>query len=58
MKGKYKIVLNSDTAEFGGFDRIDMNNVHMTFPEGYAGRQNHMCVYIPSRTCIALAKID
>lgn len=58
VKGKYQIVLNSDAAEFGGFDRIDMKSIPLTFPEPYAGRKNHICVYIPSRTCIALAKID
>ncbi|KAG5684753.1 hypothetical protein PVAND_013967 [Polypedilum vanderplanki] len=57
VPGSYKIVLNSDAPEFGGFNRIDSSNVHQTFPEGYAGRRNHMCVYIPSRTAIVLAKV-
>lgn len=58
IPGEYKIVLNSDAPEFGGFNRVDSTSVHQTFPEGYSGRRNHMCVYIPSRTCFVFAKID
>jgi len=56
--GKYKIVLDSDAEEFGGHKRLDHNTEFFTFPEGYAGRMNHMCVYIPSRVAIVLAKFD
>lgn len=58
VPGTYKIILNSDAPEFGGFNRVDSTNIHQTFPEGYAGRRNHMCVYIPSRTAFVFAKAD
>lgn len=58
VAGKYKMILNSDATEFGGFNRVDATKIHHTFPEGYAGRRNHLCAYIPSRTCFAFAKIE
>jgi len=58
VAGSYKIILNSDAPEFGGFSRVDSKNLHQTYPEGYSGRRNHMCVYIPSRTAFVFAKAD
>jgi 1,4-alpha-glucan branching enzyme len=52
------MILNSDAPEFGGFNRVDATKIHHTFPEGYAGRRNHLCAYIPSRTCFAFAKVE
>lgn len=48
-------MLNSDEVLFGGINRIDSAQAFPTFPEGYAGRRNHLCVYIPCRTAIVLA---
>ncbi|CAD5215229.1 unnamed protein product [Bursaphelenchus xylophilus] len=56
VHGMYKIVLDSDSEEFGGHNRLDHSQEFFTFPEGYAGRRNHICVYIPTRTVIVLAK--
>ena len=53
--GVYKVVLDSDQPQFGGHGRIQQGVEHHTFPEGYAGRRNHMCLYIPSRTAQVLA---
>lgn len=53
----YKIALNSDIAEFGGHSRLDANQEFHTYPEGYAGRANHIAVYIPSRVAIVLEKV-
>jgi len=53
--GKYKIILDSDQDEFCGHNRLDHNCEFFTFPHGYAGRPNHICVYAPSRTCFVLA---
>uniref|UniRef100_A0A0N4Z3N2 1,4-alpha-glucan branching enzyme n=1 Tax=Parastrongyloides trichosuri TaxID=131310 RepID=A0A0N4Z3N2_PARTI len=58
VPGKYKLALNSDEPVFGGHNRLDMNQEYLTFPEGYAGRRNHICVYIPSRVGIVLKKVD
>uniref|UniRef100_A0A914ZVN0 1,4-alpha-glucan branching enzyme n=1 Tax=Parascaris univalens TaxID=6257 RepID=A0A914ZVN0_PARUN len=58
VPGKYAVALNSDNEEFGGMSRIDNSQHFITFPEGYAGRRNHLCVYIPCRTAIVLEKIE
>uniref|UniRef100_T1JBA1 1,4-alpha-glucan branching enzyme n=1 Tax=Strigamia maritima TaxID=126957 RepID=T1JBA1_STRMM len=54
--GKYKIVLDTDAAEFGGHERLNHDTEFFTFPHGYAGRRNHTCVYIPNRMGFVLAK--
>jgi 1,4-alpha-glucan branching enzyme len=46
--GKYKIVLNSDDAEYGGHARIDNEVEHFTNEEG------ELSIYITNRTVIAL----
>lgn len=38
----YKLALNSDDEEFGGHKRLDSNQIYQTYPEGYAGRRNHI----------------
>lgn len=48
--GKYRIVLNSDDANFGGHARIDNAVPHFTNEEG------ELSVYITSRTAIVLKK--
>ncbi|KAI1296716.1 putative 1,4-alpha-glucan-branching enzyme [Halotydeus destructor] len=55
--GKYKIVLDTDAAEFGGHSRLDHGTDFFTFPEGYCGRRNSMMVYIPSRTAVVFAPV-
>jgi 1,4-alpha-glucan branching enzyme len=57
VPGRYKLALNSDDEQFGGQNRLDKEQVFHTFPEGYAGRRNHIAVYIPSRVVIVLEKI-
>ncbi|XP_055372487.1 1,4-alpha-glucan-branching enzyme [Condylostylus longicornis] len=57
IAGVYKVVLSSDDAEFGGHSRIDGNCDHFSNPEGYAGRQNFIEVYTPSRTAAIYAKV-
>lgn len=54
--GKYKIVLDTDSAEFGGHSRLDHKTEFHTFNEGYAGRRYSMNVYAPSRTAFVLAQ--
>lgn len=56
--GKYKVVLDSDAAEFGGQSRIDHNVEHFTQNYSFAGRSHSVQVYIPSRVCIVLAIVD
>ncbi|PPQ66576.1 hypothetical protein CVT26_009476 [Gymnopilus dilepis] len=54
--GEYKIVLSSDEKRFGGFDNIQLDSTFFTTPMAWNNRKNFVQVYIPSRTCIVLAK--
>lgn len=57
--GVYKIALDSDDAEFGGFGRIDKEKTEChTVPEEWNGRSNYIQVYLPCRTAIALYNKD
>ncbi|KAF3025702.1 alpha-1,4-glucan branching enzyme [Neopestalotiopsis sp. 37M] len=53
--GTYKVVLNSDSKEYGGHGRIDENTRFFTTPMEWNGRQNWTHIYIPSRSAIILA---
>ncbi|MDR0384787.1 MAG: alpha amylase C-terminal domain-containing protein, partial [Prevotellaceae bacterium] len=53
-RGNYKIILNSDSPEFGGFDRIDEN---CPYPTHTYYKQNLLKVYLPSRVALVMKKI-
>lgn len=46
VSGTYQVVLSTDDAEFGGFNRIDKNTKHFTDPLGYCNRRNFLQVSI------------
>ena len=54
--GTYRIILNSDSPEVGGFGRIDEKTRFFTTALEWNGRKNFTQVYIPTRTAIVLAK--
>ncbi|TVY47288.1 1,4-alpha-glucan-branching enzyme [Lachnellula occidentalis] len=53
--GTYRVVLNSDAKDFGGFERIDSGTRFFTTNLAWNGRQNFTQVYAPTRTAIVLA---
>lgn len=53
--GKYKIVLNSDDALFGGYSRIDPSAEYFTSEGWYNDRPRSLLVYSPSRTAVVYA---
>lgn len=57
LEGKYKVLLSSDDEKFGGHKRIDVNVLHFTFPEGFAGRRYSLQAYIPSRTALVFGRV-
>jgi len=57
VSGKYKIVLDTDDVKYGGQGRRDAAVEAHTFPEGYNGRRCHLCVYLPARTAMLLARV-
>lgn len=50
--GKYKVVLNTDSPEFGGHARIDESVEYFTTDMEWNGRANFLQVYIPSRVAL------
>lgn len=56
--GKYKIVLDVDAKEFGGFERIAKHDGYFTEPKPQDGHQHRLLMYLPSRTALVFAKDD
>ncbi|EPS64720.1 hypothetical protein M569_10060, partial [Genlisea aurea] len=56
--GKYKIVLDSDEAEFGGFSRLSHDAEFFTTDGWYDDRPCSFMVYTPSRTAVVYALAD
>jgi len=54
VEGTYKIILNSDDPQFGGFNRVD-NAIE--YPTAKLMGEHFLSVYIPNRTCLVLAKM-
>lgn len=60
MAGKYKIILNTDDAKFGGFGRVDKDSEFFSFTEtSPEGHQYHFIkIYCVSRSAIVLQYCD
>lgn len=56
--GSYQIVLSSDDKEYGGHGNVDTSTIHSTQEVNYDGRQCSLQLYIPSRTCTVLARVE
>jgi 1,4-alpha-glucan branching enzyme len=54
--GEYHVALNSDDKVFGGFENIASHSTYFTTPLEWNGRKNWLQVYMPTRTCLVLAK--
>lgn len=50
--GTYRVVLNTDAKDFGGFNRIDESTRTFTTPMEWNGRKNWAHIYIPCRTAM------
>jgi len=55
VPGTYRVVINSDAAEFGGHSRIDDSTRYFTSDLPWNNRKNFVQVYLPSRTAMVLA---
>jgi 1,4-alpha-glucan branching enzyme len=51
--GAYDLVLDSDQAQFGGYGRIQPEQVYFTLPAG--DNRNELYFYLPSRTALVMA---
>jgi 1,4-alpha-glucan branching enzyme len=54
---EYRMVLNSDNFEFGGFGRIDEGYSYDAIPLGKVGSGYQIRLYLPSRVGVVLKKI-
>ena len=52
-KGTYKVVLNTDAVEFGGFGLADDSIEHCTLPSNYTNKE-WLKLYLPSRSAVVL----
>ncbi len=54
--GRYRIVLNSDDALFGGHRRVDNTQDHLTLPPTHPEHPPHrLSLYLPNRTALVLS---
>lgn len=51
--GQYRVVLNGDKADFGGFARVDDE---MSYPAVTLFGEHFLSIYVPSRSCMVLEK--
>jgi len=58
VSGCYRIVLDTDRAQFGGHDRVQPDTKFYTDPHGFSGRRHSMKIYLPSRSALVFAKCD
>ncbi|MCQ2142855.1 MAG: alpha amylase C-terminal domain-containing protein [Bacteroidales bacterium] len=60
--GKYVSILDSDDPDFDGHGRLERGESHLTLPEkspnGPSEYDSTLRLYLPSRTAVALKKID
>jgi 1,4-alpha-glucan branching enzyme len=59
VKGKFRIVLDTDDPDFGGFNRIDRNAVYLSVKKAERGIINapmYLYLYLPLRTCLVFKR--
>ncbi len=56
--GKYRIVLNTDHIEFGGFGNVNEQITYFSKSSGGISSQHYMMLYVPSRTALALRRYE
>jgi len=58
--GQYQLLFDSDEGRFGGHDRLQAHQMHMTIPEkqNQGDTADRLHLYIPSRTAQVLVKVD
>jgi 1,4-alpha-glucan branching enzyme len=59
VKGKFRIILDTDDSLFGGFDRIDRSTVYLSIRKAERNIINaplYLYLYLPSRTGLVFKK--
>jgi 1,4-alpha-glucan branching enzyme len=58
-RGKYKIVLNTDSTDFGGFGLNDDSIIHHTSRDASSlGDREWLKLYLPARSAMVLKKLE
>jgi 1,4-alpha-glucan branching enzyme len=52
--GKYTMILNSDDAAFGGYNRLSPGQTHFTLPMPNTKTAHRLFLYLPTRTALVL----
>merc|ERR1719229_1205699 len=58
QSGRYRVVLDTDRAIYGGFERVQSDVVYETKPEPWDNRDCSLYVYLPCRTALVYALVD
>jgi len=59
VKGKFKLILDTDQAELGGFGRIDQSKIYLSQKKterGFVNAPVYLYLYLPSRTGLVFKK--
>ena len=58
--GEYEVIMDSDSAEYGGYDRNDHDIHHFTLTEDHSAIEGKgwIQLYLPARTCMVLRRIN
>jgi 1,4-alpha-glucan branching enzyme len=56
--GKYRMILNSDAAQYNGHKRLVPKQEHTTLKEKVDhGSKNYLSLYLPTRTAVVLQRL-
>jgi 1,4-alpha-glucan branching enzyme len=59
LKGKFRIIIDSDNPDFGGFDRVDRKAVYTSAKKAERNNINvpfYLYIYLPSRTALVFKR--
>lgn len=55
---KFRVLLNTDSGIYGGFDRIDERMTYYTIPTAGSDSQHFLRLYLPARCAVVLEKAE
>jgi len=53
---KFRIVLNTDSGRYGGWDRIDERIIYYTIPTAGIDSPHYLRLYLPARSAFVMRK--
>ncbi len=56
VAGTYRVALDTDSSEFDGHGRVDVESKFITSPGDWDGRSHSLMVYAPSRSALVLSR--